>query len=124
MTAEAAAIVGDEASATLLYDRLIPYADQVITTRAYCLGPVGHYLGVVAAAFGTADAARAHFRTAIHLSAGLRSPFHRARSLLGLAELLRTTDAAEAAALLTEVATLAERYHMPGQAERARQLAS
>ena len=123
MSAEGATMVGDRASAALLYDRLVPYADQVISTRAYCVGPVGYYLGVTAAGLGEAERARAHFRTAVDLSVGLRSPFHRARAMLGLAELVQSTDAAEAAVLIAEAADLAERYRMPGQAERARQLA-
>lgn len=124
LSAEAATLIGDRASARLLHDRLVPYAGQVITTRAYCIGPVGYYLGVAAAGLGDTQAAMAHFRTAVELSSGLRSPFHRARAMLGLAELMQRTDASEAAALLTEVVELAERYQLPGQGERARQLGS
>jgi class 3 adenylate cyclase/tetratricopeptide (TPR) repeat protein len=124
LVAESAAIVGDRASVALLHDRLARYADQCITTRAYCIGPVGYYLGVASAALGDVDAAQRHFRTAIELSEGLRAPFHSARSMLGLAELLQSADRAKAAALLAEVEALAELYKMPGQAARARQLIS
>lgn len=119
--AEAAAMVGELDSASLLYDQLLPYEDQVICTRAHCIGPVGYYLGRVARSLGNAEAV-GHFRDAIGRSEGLRSPYHRARAMLGLAEVLQPTDPTEADPLLDAVELLAEQYQMPGQVEGARAL--
>lgn len=121
MTAEAAAMVGDLDAAALLHDRLLPYADQVICTRAHCIGPVGYFLGRVAQALKRPEAAD-HFRDAMALGEGLRSPFHRARAMLGLAEVLQPTDPTEAGQLLDAVELLAEQYQMPGQLDGARAL--
>jgi hypothetical protein len=122
MAAEAVTIVGDRASTALLHERLVPYAEQVITTRAHCLGRVAYYLGVTSAALDDPRSAQSYFRTAIELAVGLRSPFHRGRALLGLAEVLQSVDVAEARTLLSEAEVLAERYRMPGLLERARRL--
>ena len=119
MTAEAAAVVGSLESAEVLHDRLVPFADQIVCSRVYCVGPVSFYLGVVEKALGRADEAAASYRDAIDRSRRIRSPFYVARSSLGLAEVLRPTDPAEAMSLRDEAAALAEQYGMSGVAAGA-----
>ena len=122
LSAEAAAMVGDREWTALFYDRLLPFAGQVVTSRVSCIGPVAHSLGTAAWALDRTEAAAEHFRTAIDLSTGLRSPLHRARGMVGLARCVRSADPAETARLLDEVTDLADRFGLPGQAARAREL--
>lgn len=119
MSAEAAVLTGDLGSVALLRDRLLPYADQVICTRAHCLGPTTFYLGVAASALGQTSEAEAHLCAAIDQGRRLRSPLHQARPLLALGTLLRSSRPDEAAQMLREAADLSERYGMHRLHEQA-----
>jgi tetratricopeptide (TPR) repeat protein len=67
--AEAAARLGDAPRAAVLYERLLPYADRVsISYTEISLGPVAHYLGILAAATGRWNEAEQHFTSAFELS--------------------------------------------------------
>lgn len=123
LSSEAAARLGDAASTDLLRGKLLPFAGQVVSTRAHCLGPVAYYLGIADAALGDTATAEHRFRAAVELTEGLRSPFHRSRALVELAKVLQPTDPAAAAEAAREVLALDERYGLPGQAEQARALA-
>lgn len=124
MVAEAAAMIGDVDAGATLHERLAPYADQIICTRAYCLGPVSYYLGLVDRALGRTEDADACFRDAMERSHRLRSPLYRALACVSLAELLHARDPAAAMSLRDEAAALAERYGMHAVAARAAALSS
>ena len=92
LLAVVAAALSDRASAAMLYDLLLPYADRLAIVGAglACWGSVALYLGLLAGALGrVADAVR-HFEeaAAIHARIGARpflawTQFAHARFLLG-----------------------------------------
>lgn len=119
--AEAAALLGDLDSAALLHERLLPFGDQVICTRAYCIGPASYYLGVVERALGRPEAEQS-FRDAAARSGDLRAPFHRARAAVALAETIRSTAPSEAASFRDEAMAVAQQFDMPGVRSQAESL--
>ncbi len=65
------ATIGDRDRARELYERLRPYADINVTAGPPpfdAFGPTAHILGLLAATFGDAEAAIAHFEKSIDLS--------------------------------------------------------
>jgi tetratricopeptide (TPR) repeat protein len=64
--AEASALMGDGARAEALYELLLPHKDRnVQVTQAAFWGSAERFLGLLAAATGRSDVARAHFEAAI-----------------------------------------------------------
>ena len=51
----------DHHAAAALYERLIPYADQIPTKGSFPYPPIGHYLGKVATLLGRYEQANQHF---------------------------------------------------------------
>lgn len=102
----------DETHAALLYERLAPYAHLIVVhdTLRSDLGPVAHYLGMLAAARGDRDAAREHFEAALTKTTRMGARPWRARAQAELADLCREQgDPGRAAALEQEArATAAE----------------
>jgi hypothetical protein len=71
MSAEVALAAGAEDLCAVLYEGLLPYADEVIDIggAVVVLGPASMYLGLLAPAAGRPDAADAHLRTGIEIAA-------------------------------------------------------
>ncbi len=69
--AQACAFLHDAPRAAALYDLLLPYEGRNITLPVgiCCLGPVSHYLGVLAATMSDWAAAAGHFDQALAMSA-------------------------------------------------------
>jgi tetratricopeptide (TPR) repeat protein len=81
--AQVCALVGDEARARVLYDRLLPHRDRnVMVGIANCMGSAERYLGLLATVLGDHAAAEAHFDTALERNAagGLDHVFTMARN--------------------------------------------
>jgi len=126
--AEVCTLLGDAARAALLYDLLVPHADQVIVlfTRPLFAGAVAHYLGLLATLAGRLDDAEAHFRAAIVVHERMKARPYLARSQLGLAQLLHRRgtgdDGQEAASLCADVATAAREMGMARLLQRVTEL--
>ena len=103
-----------EPAARLLYDLLLPHAEQVITVQAICQGTFAHYLGMLATMLGRYHEAHDHFARADDIHRRLRAPFHRARTQVEWAALLHRRnegdDATRAVALLDAALDLARRH--------------
>ena len=93
--AESAAIVGDLAAASLLYDRLLPYRDRVVNSAVVIQGSAEMYLGRVAHALGRVDDAIAHLATAVGVHEAMQSPLCLARTCLYQAEALASRGTPE-----------------------------
>ncbi|MGE0825409.1 MAG: AAA family ATPase [Candidatus Binatia bacterium] len=65
--ADVCSVLGDTQRAAMLYDVLLPYAEQniVLATSAACLGPASYYLGLLATILSRWDDAEAHFEAAL-----------------------------------------------------------
>ena len=122
LSAEAAHLVGDRASAEELRDRLVPFAGHVAATRGTFQGAVSYYLGLLAITLGLGDEAERRMLDAVDRNTRLRAPFHRTRALLALAELRRETDPSSAAALVTEASEAVARYDIAALASQVRAL--
>ena len=124
---DACTAVGDEAVAALVYPELEPYAggNVMLGHLVACYGAADRYLGMLAATLGEADSAERHFERALELDRRMgavtwyaHSAYEYARFLLGRGRGGRQ----QAAALLGEAATLAERIGMPTLLNRIRVL--
>jgi DNA-binding SARP family transcriptional activator len=63
---EACVALGDTAGATLLYERLLPFAHCFVQmSYTSCWGSVERYLGLLAGTLGDVDTARTHFEAAV-----------------------------------------------------------
>ncbi|HZU76167.1 MAG TPA: AAA family ATPase [Dehalococcoidia bacterium] len=112
LLSEAVARLGRADWAALVYELLLPYADQVIQNScSVCYGSAQLPLGIAAAAAGN-PAATQHFRRAIERHAGLNAPLLLARSheLLG-GELLRAGAGRDEARACLEQALRLYRGH-------------
>ena len=118
--AEAAAQLGDAATAPALYAELEPYADRLVqwsfTGNA---GSVQRLLGRTAAVAGRRDRARAHFEAALARHAALGAAPLLARTRCDYGEFLAQAPAdAARAELLRDAGVAARRLGMAGVAAR------
>ena len=123
IAAEAVTLVGHRRGAQLLYDRLLPHAGLIASSRVNCQGPVAYPLGLLAMMLGRPADAEAHLDVALERCTQLRAPFPRARTLVAQAQLLAERSPERSAQLAGEAAALAERYGMVRVGEQARALA-
>jgi tetratricopeptide (TPR) repeat protein len=94
LLADATAQVRDEERAALLYDLLLPYAEQNLAhdlMRSY-LGSTHHYLARLAAALDRFDQADAHYEAALRFNRQLRAAPLIARTQAAWGERLRERD--------------------------------
>src|SRR5205823_1086779 len=99
--AEMAARRGMRAAAAAAYEELLPFDGLFAGSTAVLRGAVAHYLGMLAAACGTHEAAEHHFGDAASMHARMQAPFHTARTELEWGRMLLergATPSADAAA--------------------------
>ncbi|MGZ4165488.1 MAG: ATP-binding protein [Solirubrobacteraceae bacterium] len=126
--ADAAALIGDEAMAVLVYPELAPLrgVNVVIGHGVACYGAADRYLGRLAAMLGDHDRASEHFEHALAQNRTMGAHTWTAHTLYEFGRALRMRgrrdDDGRAAALLSEAATLAERIGMPVLRARAHAL--
>jgi tetratricopeptide (TPR) repeat protein len=87
--AEVAARVGDRESAEILYERLLPWRDQLSYTAITMFGPVERYLGLAATCLGRNEDADAHFSAAAVTCERIGAPTWLARTRHEWALMLR-----------------------------------
>jgi tetratricopeptide (TPR) repeat protein len=75
LCADICARLGDDASrAQILYDLLLPYAEQVAHFLVLsCYGPVSHYLALLATTMTRYEAAEMHFRSALDCNSKMKA---------------------------------------------------
>jgi class 3 adenylate cyclase/tetratricopeptide (TPR) repeat protein len=78
--AEVAARVNEPAAAKVLYERLLPWRDQLSYTGITLFGPVERYLGLAATCLGPTDDAEAHFRRSVETCERIGAPTWLART--------------------------------------------
>ena len=104
---EAAARVGDAATAQILAPRIEPWGDLMASSHASATGIVWHYAGRARSTLGEHDLAVAHLEQAVNAHRGMRAPFFLAMSEVALAEALAARDGAGDLARARELATIA-----------------
>ena len=109
-TARAAANTNHVGAATVLYDLLAPWHDQVVWSGATAHGPVALLLGQLALVTGRADDARGHLRDAFRVAVEFEAPHWVARVRLAQAQAFATTEPEVASEMVNEALTLAGRY--------------
>lgn len=117
--ADAAAALGDEEVAALVYPELEPLggANVMIGHLVACYGAVDRYLGMLATTLGEWERAEEHFDRAMELNRRMGAATwlaHTAYEYARLSLVRPGGDRARADALLGEAAGLAERIRMPG----------
>ena len=128
--ADAAAAVGHESMAALLYPELEPHAGRnvMIGYGVSSYGAADRYLGMLAAALGEWETAVQHFESALELNRRMGMPTWLAHTLYEYGRMLITrgapADRGRAGDLLAEAAGLAEEIGMPALLARARALGS
>jgi ATP/maltotriose-dependent transcriptional regulator MalT len=92
MYAEAAIQLNEGVAASILFEQLRPYSDQIAFTGATCEGSLSHYLGALATVLGRYDEAEVYLGNADRWNAAADAPFmacrthlERGRMLLGRA---------------------------------------
>jgi tetratricopeptide (TPR) repeat protein len=100
--------------ARAVYQRLLPWEDQVASVGVTTEGPVARALGSLATLIGDFDRAEGHFLKALEICDGLRAPYWSFRSRLDLADMLERrggpTDASTRTAVLNAAETDAARH--------------
>ncbi len=124
---DAAAALGDEAMAALLYPELAPYegANTLIGHMVACYGAADRHLGMLAATLGEWERAESHFERAMELNRRLGAHTWIAHTAYehGRMLLLRGRDGRDRAGeLLGEADQLAEQIGMPALLARIRSL--
>jgi DNA-binding SARP family transcriptional activator len=116
----------DTARAGQLYRLLMPFADRVASdVHEGSAGAVARTLGLLAAALGLEDEARAHLEAAIAINEKTEAVAWAAHARADLAELLTRRGAAtEAAQLLDAASSTARRLHMTALEQRLDALAA
>jgi hypothetical protein len=111
----------DRPLAAQLYDRLAPYADQLVGTGVVWWAGVSHYLGLLATTLERYDEAEARFAAAQSIHERLAAPTWLARTRLEWARMLltrrRPDDHAQARALLEQALDAARNLGL-GSVER------
>ncbi len=126
--AEAAAALLHRDHAGHLYDRLHPFAGQMVAggAVAHCPGAADRYLGQLAATLGRFDAAEGHYQRALRMEEGMRSPPLLARTRFWYGRMLLERrgpgDTARAQQLLRKSFEAANRLGMAGLAHQAAKL--
>ena len=112
--AEVATRLGHIEAAGHLYDRLVPWHDQVAFIYYGTGGAVAHYLGMLATTLEHYEAGEAHFSEAIEIHTRLRAPYWIASTRIELSRLLlerkNSDDAARARQLLADALTTAAEF--------------
>jgi tetratricopeptide (TPR) repeat protein len=127
--ADLAALVGDEASARLLYHALLPYAryHAVVTAGVFTHGPLERHLGMLATKMKQFDLAEAHYESAIEQIERMPSPPYSCLASQSYALMLlqrrAAGDRAYATELLNRALSLSEEYDMKGLSTFARSIA-
>ena len=121
--ADAAAALGDERMAAILYPELEPFAggNVMIGHLVASYGAADRYLGMLAATLGEAPRAERHFEAALALNRAMGARTWLAHTAFEYARLLLGEGAEReerAAELLGEASALAERIGMTGLRER------
>jgi DNA-binding SARP family transcriptional activator/RecA/RadA recombinase len=119
---ETAALLGAERHASVLYERLLPYAERnvILGWVAACIGSASRPLGLLAAALGRPEDATAHFEAAAAMHARMRAAPWLARTRADHARVLLDggADAAQEAGRLLDAALAGAReLGMPVLAE-------
>ena len=120
--ADVAARLQDVAAAEVLYDQLSPYSDLGIASGSSYNGVVAAYLGRLAVLLGRDDVAFAHFEASDNALRRASAPMWLAANQLEWACHLvdrHPDQRPQAAALVGEALTLAERYGCAGLERRA-----
>jgi tetratricopeptide (TPR) repeat protein len=122
LISDVAVALGDAGRAALLYELLLPYAEQnvVIGLAAVCLGSVSRYLGRLAVTMEREDEARGHFERALAANAVLRAPVELAHTQLDYAGVLRSGRRAQE--LIKAASRTAAELGLPTVARRAAEL--
>jgi len=126
--AEVCAQLKDARRASLLYDLLLPYADQtaVIGDQAACNGAVSRYLGLLATTMCDWDVAARHFEAAIEMNERMGARPFVAHSQQDFAAMLlargEPADRERAHAYLDEAEATAKRLGMHRLIEEVAQL--
>jgi hypothetical protein len=101
-------------AARAVYQRLLPWEDQVASVGVTTEGPVATALGSLATLLGDFHRAEGHFLKALEVCDRLRAPYWSLRTRLGLAAMLERrggpTDALTRSAVLNDAETDAARH--------------
>ncbi|MBJ7520236.1 MAG: AAA family ATPase [Solirubrobacteraceae bacterium] len=121
LLAEACAFAGTPRWCAQIEKRLAPYAHLHATVPdAATLGPVSRALGLLAAAQGDHDRARAYFTDAVASARAADAPTLVSRALVDAADALAEADPVAARMWAREALVIAEPLGQAGVAERAR----
>ncbi|MGH9009215.1 MAG: hypothetical protein ACRDYF_05125, partial [Acidimicrobiia bacterium] len=120
------AALGDRELARRLHDELLPYRSQMVMGQVSTVGPVAHYLGILAGVLDRLDEAEEHFAFAADLAerSGARGMLIRTRLEWARLALRRNTpaDAERARKLATAARDLCEELGTPDLAKQAAEL--
>jgi DNA-binding CsgD family transcriptional regulator/tetratricopeptide (TPR) repeat protein len=118
---DAAAALGDEATAALLYPELEPHAGSYVMVghAVACYGAADRQLGMLASTLGEWERAELHFEAAMTLNRPMATWLAHTAYQYGRMLLARGGDRNRAAALLAEAEQLAARIGMAALAGRA-----
>lgn len=130
LLADTCTFLKDDAGASVLYDRLLPFAHQLVVVGIgqFCLGSVSRSLAVLAAATRRWDDAEGHFEEALAVNERIGARTFLVRTQRAYAAMLldrnRPDDAARARELIRRASKTATQLGMGLESERLHQLAA
>ena len=128
LLAESCAILEEDESAAQLYEHLHPFSERFVAqvSGSGYLGPVAHYLGLLAATIGRWEAAERHFRHALAVNERMGARAFTARTRFAWAAMLLrrgdSSDVEQARELLAEVRQVTSELGMVTLGQQAEQL--
>lgn len=96
--------------AQAVYEKLLPWKDQVVFIGWLAYGPVAHHLGCLAGALERVETADAHFEQAVAVSGRMQDVYWLAQSQLEWADSLKDRDLLRARPLLEAALSSARQY--------------
>jgi len=130
LLADTCALLGDQLRADMLYDRLLPFAHQLVVVGIgqFCLGSASRSLAVLAAATRRWDDAEGHFEEALAVNERIGARTLVVRTQRAYAAMLldrnRPDDAARARELIRQASKTTTELEMGLESARLRQLAA
>ena len=127
---EVAVFLGDRARAETLYERLLPFADQLVVAGngALCLGSLHRTLGLLATTLRHFDVAERHFEQALAANARIGARTFLVRTQRAYASMLLDRadpeDVGTAATVVSAALAAAEELGMGQEVDRLRALAA
>jgi hypothetical protein len=119
LASECAFVLQQREVASNLYTRIGPFTDQFEFNGSSDCGAIARYAGHLARMLDRPDESERHYRNALAIHERMEAPYWIARTQLDLADLVATSDGAQARALVADARSRAATHGYDALTARA-----